>query len=301
MFKVIRIGSRKSKLAIAQAKILIQELKRKYPQQKFVLQTILTTGDKLKEKSLKSLLEKGLFVKELEKALLDGTIDMAIHSAKDLPVKMTEGLEIPCILKRGNPYDVLISKGNQKLKDLPRGARIGTSSLRRTAQIKHLRPDLLFMPLRGNVETRIQKLARENLDGIILAYAGVARLGLKKEISEVLKILPAPGQGALAVEIRTDNASVRQMVLRINHKKSFYETVAERSFLQRLGGGCNMPVACLAHTLKDKIILEGLVLSLDGAVLLRYKLAGLAHQAKELGQRLADILIAKGADKILCS
>jgi len=299
MSKNITVGCRKSTLAVIQAKIVIRELKKRHPKYNFILKKISTHADKFQNKTLKDLATKGAFVKELENALLTRKIDMAVHSAKDLPVNMAEGLEIPCILKRENPYDVLIAKGKQKLKNLPNGARIGTSSLRRIAQLKNIRPDLRFVEIRGNLETRIKKILKQNLDGIILAYAGMKRLGLKEHISEILNILPCPGQGALAVETRKDAPEIKEILARINHKFSFQEIVAERAFLQRLGGGCNVPIGCLARATKDKIVLEGLVSSSDGKIVICQKLATQGAQAEELGRRLADILLEKGADKLL--
>jgi hydroxymethylbilane synthase len=299
MPKTIIIGSRKSALAIIQAKILMQELKKHYPRHRFILKHIISHADRLKSTPLKELSVTGAFVKELETALLQRKIDIAVHSAKDLPINLPGGLAIPCILKRENPYDVLIAKDKLKLKDLPRGARIGTSSLRRIAQLKKLRSDLRFVEMRGNLETRIQKIFTKKLDGVILAYAGVRRLGLKGKISEVLKILPCTGQGALAAESRNDRPEIQEMLLSINHKLSFQEIVAERALLQGLGGGCNVPIGCLARASRNNIVIEGLVCSVDGQILIRHTLNGSNTNAEELGRRLADILLEKGADKLL--
>jgi len=263
---------------------------------------IKTKGDKILDVALSKIGDKGLFTREIENELLAGNIDLAVHSLKDLPSILASGLILGGILKRENPQDVLISHKGYTISSLPQGARVGTSSLRRIAQLKALRPDLNMVDLRGNVETRIRKMADEDLDGIVLAYAGVKRLGFGKEISEMITpdmVLPAVGQGAVAVEIRANDFNTAEIVSAVNDSDSFKEALAERAFLATLEGGCQVPIACLARVNGQEINIEGLVISLDGQKVIRGKQAGDANKAGQLGKKLALTLLGKGAGTIL--
>jgi hydroxymethylbilane synthase len=238
MLEKLRLGSRGSKLALWQAGYVKQALELAVPDLKVEIEVIKTTGDKILDVALSKIGDKGLFTKEIEKELLEGNIDIAVHSMKDLPSQIGPDLVIGAVLPRENPQDVLISKYNRNLLELPIGAVIGTSSLRRQAQIKHIRPDIKIVELRGNVETRIRKMQEEDLDAIILAYAGVKRLGFENLISEYLSyevLMPAVGQGAIAVETRAGDSEVLAIVGQIDHEPTRVQVEAERSFLARLG------------------------------------------------------------------
>ncbi|NLO20884.1 MAG: hydroxymethylbilane synthase [Syntrophomonadaceae bacterium] len=298
----LRLGSRGSKLALWQAEYVKQVLTLAVPDLRVEIQVIKTTGDKILDVALSKIGDKGLFTKEIEKKLLDGTIDIAVHSMKDLPSQIEAGLGIGAVLPRENPQDVLISKFNQKLKDLPIGAVIGTSSLRRKAQIKHYRPDIKIVELRGNVETRIRKMQEEEMDGIVLAYAGVKRLGYESLISECLSydlLMPAVGQGAIAVENRVGDLDVLEIVKKINHEPTRVQVEAERSFLARLEGGCQVPVAAIADLKGQELRIQGLVASLDGQKLISMEMIGKPSQAAELGRNLGQSLLDAGAGFIL--
>jgi hydroxymethylbilane synthase len=245
---------------------------------------------------------KGLFVKEIEEALIRKTIDLAVHSIKDVPTEFPKGLYLPVITKREDPRDVLISKDGKTLKDLPEGAKIGTSSLRRQAQLLHFRNDLELIPLRGNLDTRLKKLKTMNFDGIVLALAGVRRLGLEARITEIIPTeisLPAIGQGALGIETRRDDDEVQEKVHFLNDKDSWIAISAERAFLKKLGGGCQVPIAAFARIFSSALGIDGLVGTIDGKRVLRHHMEGPIDEAESLGTELAEFLLSRGAKEIL--
>ena len=245
---------------------------------------------------------KDSFVKEIEEALLDGRIDIAVHSMKDMPSDLPDGLMIGAVPLRENPLDALISKGQKPLEQLPDGARIGTSSLRRSAQLLYVRPDLTIVPLRGNLDTRLNKLQSEDLDAIVLAAAGLKRLGLAHHISVNLApeiLLPAVGQGALCVEQRLDDPAVTLLVAKLNDPASQIAIIAERAFLHRLEGGCQVPMAAHAQIENDRLSITGLVAEIDGRRILKATLDDGLDVAADLGRQLAETLLAQGAGAIL--
>jgi len=300
--RAIRIGTRGSPLAVWQAEWVRSELLARHPQRKAELIKIKTTGDKILDVPLAKVGGKGLFVKEIETALLEGRIDLAVHSMKDMPAEIPEGLCIGAVPKRENPLDVLISNKARSFAALPKGARLGSSSLRRGAQLRHARADITVHPLRGNLDTRIRKLDTEGLDAIVLAAAGVRRLGLEAHITEYLPesiMLPAIGQGALSIEIREDDGETRRLVGSLDHRETRVAVESERAFLMRLEGGCQVPIAAHAEVHGDTVELAGLVAEVDGSLLLRQNMKGRVGQHKELGIELANELLERGGKKIL--
>jgi hydroxymethylbilane synthase len=300
--KVVRIGTRGSPLAVWQAEWVRSRLNALYPQYETELVKIKTTGDKILDVPLAQVGGKGLFVKEIETALLEGRIDLAVHSMKDMPAEIPPGLCIGAMPERENPLDVLISKNGHSIQDLPQGARLGSSSLRRGAQVRHIRPDVTVHPLRGNLDTRIRKLETEDLDAIIVAAAGVTRLGLKANITEYIPeaiMLPAIGQGALAIETRDDDDSTLRLIAPLDHRETRLAVKSERAFLARLEGGCQVPIAGRAKVVGDEIELTGLVAEVDGSVLLRETIKGRVDQPEKLGVELANRLLKQGGRKIL--
>ena len=273
-----------------------------YPQYETELVKIKTTGDKILDVPLAQVGGKGLFVKEIETALLEGRVDLAVHSMKDMPAEIPQGLCISAMPERENPLDVLISRNGHPFKDLPKGARLGSSSLRRGAQVRHIRPDLTVHPLRGNLDTRIRKLKTEDLDAIIVAAAGVKRLGLKAYITEYLPeaiMLPAIGQGALAIETRDDDDSTLRLIAPLDHRETRLAVICERALLARLEGGCQVPIAGRAKIVGDELELTGLVAEVDGSVLLRETIRGREDQPEKLGVELANRLLKQGGREIL--
>jgi len=300
--QVLRLGTRGSKLALWQAEYVARELSSHLAGVEIKIVTIKTKGDKIMDVPLAQIGDKGLFTHEIENELLNGKIDMAVHSMKDLPSLLGEGLCLGAVLPRENPQDVLISTRHQSLAALPAGAVIGTSSLRRAAQLKKLRPDIKLVNMRGNVETRIRKMQEQGLDGIILAYAGVKRLGYDKFIREIIAaqdILPAVGQGAVAIELRSDDQATSRLVQTINDYDTWLETTAERAFLARLEGGCQVPIACLARKEEEQVRINGLVASLDGSKMYKAATECGFDDVAASGRQLAEQLLAMGADKIL--
>jgi hydroxymethylbilane synthase len=263
---------------------------------------IKTTGDKIQDAPLAKIGGKGLFVKEIEEALIQKRIDLAVHSIKDVPTEFPRGLHLSVITKREDPRDVFISKDGKTLKDLPQGAKIGTSSLRRQAQMLHFRGDLELIPLRGNLDTRLKKLKTLNLDAIVLALAGVKRLGLEERISEIIPTdisLPAIGQGALGIETRMDDQVVEDQIRFLNDPDSSIAITAERAFLKKLEGGCQVPIAAFAQKVGSNLQMDGLVGTIDGKRLIRHRLEGPIEEAEALGTQLAEILLVQGAKEIL--
>ncbi len=302
--ETLRLGTRGSKLALWQAEHVKNSLAAAIPNLQVEIHVIKTTGDKILDVALSKIGDKGLFTREIEKELLEGSIDIAVHSMKDLPSQIEEGLCIGAVLPRENPQDVLISDIKGRLIDLPDGAVLGTSSLRRKAQIKHIRPDIQVVDLRGNVETRIRKMREEGLDGIILAYAGVKRLGHESLISEYLSydlLMPAAGQGAIAIEMRAVDPEVLNIIQMINDDRTRIQVEAERSFLAALEGGCQVPIAAVAVIRGNSLVLKGLVASLDGHDILYSEMVGSKDQPAQLGQNLGRRLLDSGAGRILDS
>ncbi len=298
----LKIGTRGSQLALFQANWVKDRLGEVHPDLRVRLVKIKTTGDKIQDVPLAKIGGKGLFVKEIEESLLQKKIDLAVHSIKDVPTEFPRGLHLSVITTREDPRDVFISRDGRTLKDLPRGARIGTSSLRRQAQLLHFRNDLELIPLRGNLDTRLKKLHTLNLDGIVLALAGVRRLGLEERVTEIIPAeisLPAIGQGALGIETRTDDKEVEGQIRFLNDRDASIAVTAERAFLKKLEGGCQVPLA--AHARSEGMILhvEGLVGSTDGKRLIRHRVEGPIEDAESLGVKLAEILLSKGAKEIL--
>lgn len=244
MKKTWIIGTRSSKLALKQTELVIERLKSFYPKYEFIVKTIKTKGDTVWDKPLHLVGGKGLFVKEIEEALLNKEIDMAVHSVKDLPADLEKGLLLGAVLRREDPRDAFLSLNYKRLSDLKDASRIGTSSLRRKAQILHQNKTIEVVPIRGNVETRLRKLRTENLDGIVLAYAGVKRLNLEKHVKEIIPLntmIPSCGQGAIGIEVRDEKDTIK-FLTPINNKRSYREIAIERDLLARIGGGCHLPL-----------------------------------------------------------
>jgi hydroxymethylbilane synthase len=298
----LRIGTRGSQLALYQANWVKEQLVETHPDLNVMLIKIKTTGDKIQDAPLAKIGGKGLFVKEIEEALIHRRIDLAVHSIKDVPTEFPVGLHLSAITKREDPRDVFISRDGKILRDLPQKAKIGTSSLRRQAQLLHFRNDLELLPLRGNLETRLKKLKTMNLDGIVLALAGMKRLGLEERITEIIPTeisLPAIGQGALGIETRQDDQEAEGKIQFLNHKDSWIAVSAERAFLKKLEGGCQVPIAAYAQIFGTSLQVEGLVGTIDGKRLIRHHIVGPIEKAESLGIELAEILFEKGAKEIL--
>ncbi len=298
----LRIGTRGSQLALWQAKWVQQAIMADSPGVSVELTIIKTKGDKILDVPLAKVGGKGLFVKEIEEALLDERIDLAVHSMKDMPAELPQGLYISAIPQRENPLDALVSLSDTSLEALPDRARVGTSSLRRAAQLLRQRPDLKIMPLRGNLGTRLEKLSTTDLDAVVLAAAGLKRLGWADRITTLLDpsvMLPAVGQGALCIESRKEDAVVDPIVRRLDHGPTRTAVTAERAFLHRLEGGCQVPIAAYATLVGERLELTGLVASLDGSRIIQSRVEGPLDQAYILGVRLAEDLLARGAKEIL--
>ncbi|MFA6011460.1 MAG: hydroxymethylbilane synthase [Desulfobacteraceae bacterium] len=296
------IGTRGSKLALWQAHWVKSEIEKKHPELNVELSIIKTKGDKILDVPLAKVGGKGLFVKEIEDALLSGKIDLAIHSMKDVPAEIPEGLCIGAIPLRENPQDVILSKNNLQLMDLPERARVGTSSLRRSSQLKKVRPDLTILPLRGNIDTRLKKLDEGEYDAIVLAAAGVRRLGFENRISQYLEpeeVLPSVGQGALCIEIRIADSRIEAIVSKLNHADTNTVVSGERSFLHRLEGGCQIPIAAHGQVEGKDFTLTGLVADLTGETIIKETITGPREESVSLGITLADRLLARGAKTIL--
>ncbi|RMH07686.1 MAG: hydroxymethylbilane synthase [Nitrospirae bacterium] len=296
------IGTRGSRLALWQAEWVQRQLQAAAPHLSIRLQRIRTSGDKILDVPLAKIGGKGLFVKEIEEALLQGEIDLAVHSMKDVPVELPKGLTLVCIPKREAPFDAFLSLTASSLSGLPQGATVGTSSLRRQAQLLAYRADLSIRMLRGNVETRLRKLREGQYDAIVLAAAGLRRLGLDQQVREYLSpavSLPAIGQGALGIEAREDHETVRALVMHLDDWPTRIAVTAERAFLRRLGGGCQVPIAGYAVVEGQTVTLEGLVASIDGRQMVRERLVGHVDEAQRLGTRLADRVLEAGGRAIL--
>jgi hydroxymethylbilane synthase len=298
----IVIGTRGSRLAVWQAEWVQSRLREIAPNVDVTLRRIKTSGDKMVDVPLAKIGGKGLFVKEIEDALLAGDIDLAVHSMKDVPAVLPEGLDIVCVPPREDPSDVLISRDGLRLDRLPPGARIGTSSLRRQSQLLHVRPDLQITMLRGNLDTRLRKLRGGEYDAIVLAAAGLRRMGWDGEATEYLSFdvcLPAVGQGALGLEGRRDDGFIRSLVGRLEDAATRVAVTAERAVLDRLQGGCQVPIAAHAVVEQGRLAIEGLVASVDGRRLIRDAVQGEVADGRASGTRLAEALLAQGGSAIL--
>ncbi len=298
----IRIATRKSPLALWQAEYVKARLQQCHPGLEVELVKMVTQGDKILDAPLAKVGGKGLFVKELELGMLAGEVDIAVHSMKDVPVEFPEGLHLPVICEREDPRDAFVSNNYDSFDDLPQGARVGTSSLRRQCQLKARRPDLEIISLRGNVNTRLKKLDEGQYDAIILAAAGLKRLGFEQRIRATLDVnvsLPAIGQGAVGIECRRDDERVNTLIAPLNHPETAVRVRAERAMNARLEGGCQVPIGGYAELDHGVMLLRGLVGRPDGGEVVRGNIAGRPEDAEELGRALADDLLARGAREIL--
>lgn len=300
--EVIRIATRQSPLALWQAEYVAERLRELVPGLRTELVKMVTRGDKILDAPLAKVGGKGLFVKELEQGMLDGIADIAVHSMKDVPVEFPQGLHLASILEREDPRDAFVSIKYDTLYSLPANARIGTSSLRRECQIRQFLPDCQVLPLRGNVNTRLAKLEQGEFDAVILAAAGLKRLGFSDQITDILSTdvsLPAMGQGAIGIECRIDDPFVNEAVSKLHDETTTIRVTAERAMNERLQGGCQVPIAGFAELMGSRLVLKGLVGTPDGKQVIRGEISGQFTDARKLGISLADELLAKGADKIL--
>ncbi len=297
------IGSRGSKLALIQANWAKSKLEEAHEGIEFAIEIIKTTGDNITDVPLSKIGNIGLFTKELENALIDKKVDLVVHSAKDMPTEIPDSLEIGAVTKREDPHDALISKNHVSLKDLPQNAKLGTSSLRRRSQILAARPDLEIVDLRGNLDTRLKKLDSGDLDAILVARAGLIRLGLADKASEIIPydiMLPAVGQGALCIEVRENDQKVKDLIRFLIDYNSMFEVKAERALLARLQGGCQIPIGALAEVIyPSNLKIEAVVCSLDGATVIRDTVDGKVDDFSTMGIELANKLLGRGGLKIL--
>lgn len=298
----VTIGSRGSPLALWQANWVKDLLLDHHSDLAVDIKIIKTSGDKIQDVPLNKIGGKGLFVKEIEEGLLSREVDFAVHSMKDMPITFPMNLCIACVTKRENPFDALISRNNIKLEDLPKGAKIGTGSLRRMSQLLHYRPDLNLMPLRGNLETRLKKLDTEGLDAIILAAAGLIRLGWDDRITEIISpeiLLPAMGQGTVGIETRKNDVDNQILLADMDDEETHWALDAERALVSQLEGGCNVPIGSFATLNADQITLTGLVASLDGKTMYKKEMTDIKTNAIALGRKMGNELIEMGADRIM--
>ncbi len=292
------VGARGSALARRQTEIVLETLRQAFPEMRVRIQPIRTAADRQPERALEQFSDPGFFMKELEVALLAGEIDVAVHSMKDLPTAIPEGLTIAAITEREDPRDVLVARAGRTLETLPAGATVGTSSPRRAAILRASRPDLIIVPIRGTVETRLRKVETGEVDAVCLAGAGLCRLGMQARITQWLSVeafLPAPGQGALGVEVRTDDADARRIVSAADHQPTRAAVDAERALLRRLEGGCRVPVGALARIEGDRLSLTAMLAALDGSHVIRGTRSGSVDDASAVGTDLAEELLANGA------
>jgi hydroxymethylbilane synthase len=298
----IRIGTRGSALALAQANWIKGKIEKNRPGIGVDLIIIKTKGDIMQDVALVKIGGKGVFVKEIEDALLRGDIDLAVHSMKDVPAVLPEGLEIAVTPEREDPRDVLVAKNRIKFENMPQRARIGTGSLRRGFQIRSIFPDVEIVPLRGNLDTRLKKVETDDLDAVVVAAAGIRRLGWISRVTQFLPvetILPAVGQGTLALEVREGDDTVREEIAFLNHPSTWRETRAERAFLSRLGGGCQLPLAAYAKTEGPEIKITGMLGTIDGRIMIREEVRGAVASCDDLGVQLAEIILNRGGRTIL--
>ena len=302
MSRSLRIGTRGSALAIQQTQIVVDALHAAWPDLSVDVMHIRTTGDRIQNVPLAKIGDKGLFVKEIEEALLDGRIDWAVHSVKDLPSELPNGLSVGTLAARSDPRDALVARQGLNLATLPENAVIGTSSLRRRAQLLHWRPDLAIVPVRGNVDTRLRKLETDGLDGIVVAAAGLVRMGWEGRITDIIPpeiSLPAVGQGALGIEMRSDDEEAHTLFQPLTCTATQAAVTAERTFLARLQGGCQVPIAAWATVDDSRLCLRGMISDIDGLTLLQGERWGLVHAPEQVGTVLAEELLQRGGEAIL--
>lgn len=302
MSDIIRIATRQSPLALWQAEFVKAELEKIHPDLYVELVPMVTRGDKILDTPLAKIGGKGLFVKELEHAMLDGRADIAVHSMKDVPMEFPSGLGLSVICEREDPRDAFVSNHYKKLNDLPQGAKVGTCSLRRQCQLKANRPDIEILDLRGNVGTRLAKLDEGQYDAIILAAAGLKRLGLQARIAHEIEtdwMLPAGGQGAVGIECRTDDTRVLNLLAPLNHKQTACRVIAERAVNNHLEGGCQVPIGVYSTISDDRIHITALVGKVDGSLIIQDQIEGHVDNAASLGVELAKLLLSAGAGEIL--
>lgn len=300
----IRIATRQSALALWQAEFVKAELIKHHPQLQVELVPMVTKGDKILDTPLAKIGGKGLFVKELEVAMLEDRADIAVHSMKDVPVEFPEGLMLNTICEREDPRDAFVSNRFAHISDLPQGAVVGTSSLRRQCQLRAARPDLTIIDLRGNVNTRLAKLDAGEYDAIILAAAGLIRLAMPERIKHFIDVefsLPANGQGAVGIECRSDDTRVRALLQALEHTPTRMRVLAERAMNRRLQGGCQVPIGAYAEVQGEQLYLRGLVGSVDGKQIVRAELTGPVEQAEQLGELVAQLLLDQGAADLLAA
>ena len=302
MTDILRIATRQSPLALWQAEFVKAELEKIHPDLTVQLVPMVTRGDKILDTPLAKIGGKGLFVKELELAMLDGRADIAVHSMKDVPMEFPEGLGLSVICEREDPRDAFVSNTYKSIDDLPQGAKVGTCSLRRQCQLSAKRPDIQILELRGNVGTRLAKLDDGQYDAIILAAAGLKRLGLFERIAHEIEtdwMLPAGGQGAVGIECRVDDSRIQQYLAPLNHTETAYRVTAERAVNQHLEGGCQVPIGVFSTIDKDSIHIEALVGKVDGSLIIQDQIVGHVDMAEQLGVELAEQLLCSGAGEIL--
>ncbi len=299
---LLRIGTRGSALALWQAEWVRSKLTAAHPGLTVELVTIKTQGDKILDVPLAKVGGKGLFVKEIEEALLEGRVEVAVHSMKDMPAELLAGLRVAAMPLREDPRDVLVMREGRGVADLPPGARVGTSSLRRATQLLHLRGDLKIETLRGNLDTRLRKLETQGFHAVVVAAAGMKRMGLSHLITQYLEpelMLPAVGQGALGIETRTEDGPTNELVVELAHPPTMVAVRAERAFLRRLQGGCEVPIGGYATLEGERLTLTGMVADLQGRRVIRRVLQGEARQAEEIGESLAEVVLSAGGAEIL--
>lgn len=300
--KKLKIGTRGSALALWQARYVKSCIDGFHPEVHTEITTIKTKGDRILEKELHEIGGKGVFVKEIEDSLLNEEVDLAVHSLKDLPAILPDSLVLGSYIKRQTPFDILVSRNNIALEDHGEHDRVGTGSLRRKSQLLHLYPDLNVVPVRGNVDTRLKKVGQDGLTSVVLAGAGLERLGLTDRITRVFDagtMVPAPGQGIIAVECREKDDEVLDILLSVNDYETELSAILERSFLKSLGGDCSIPAGCYSEVSGDMISATGVIVSPDGESLVKHKIRGNVNDNAKLGSDLARILLEKGGEKIL--
>lgn len=281
----LRVGTRGSALALAQTEQVLRRLRALDPSLSVETVIVRTSGDRGHREV------RGAFVKELQQALLAGAVDLAVHSLKDLPTDPVPGLRLAAVLERADPREALVARAGWTWATLPPGARVGTGSPRRTAQLRRMRPDLVYLPLVGNVDTRLRRLAEGHYEAIVLAMAGLIRLGKADAATEIFptaQVLPAPGQGAIALEVRAGDGRAEALVAALNHLPTWWAVTAERAFLRAMGGGCRVPIAAYAEVHGGRLMLEGLVIAPDGSWAVRERIEGAAEEAEALGVALAE-------------
>lgn len=299
-----RIGTRGSKLALYQAELVKAKLEGVFPLLRFILVKIKTSGDMIRRATPDPFTTKRVYTKEIEDALEQKEIDLGVHSAKDLAVDLPAGLSLGAVLEREDPRDCLISREGKKLNELPLGARVGTSAVRRRLQLLRLHPDLVVEDIRGNVDTRIHKLEVGTVDALVLAYAGVSRLGMMASVTEIFpeeRFYPAPCQGAIVAETRTDDSEAKELLRSLNHPESVFEVTGERAFLKRLEGGCQLPCGVTTHIegAERKVTMAGILFSLDGRQHIEAKVEASYEHPEAIGVRLAEEILANGGENIL--